>query len=105
MAAVVDYLAPMVYPSHWGPGMYRVDSPIHQPYEIVEKSLADFQRVTEGTGVRFVPWLQDFTLFGVAYGPEQVKAQIDAAASLGINGFMLWNPNVRYHGDALTPIP
>ena len=55
MAAVVDYLAPMVYPSHWGPGMYRVDSPINEPPAIVAKSLADFQRVTEGTGVRFLP--------------------------------------------------
>jgi hypothetical protein len=105
MARVVDYLAPMTYPSHWGPGQYRVDSPINQPAEIVTKSLADFQRVTEGTGVRFLPWIQDFTLYGVVYGPAEVRAQIDAAASLGINGFLLWNPNVRYHGDALTPIP
>ncbi|MEQ1786975.1 MAG: putative glycoside hydrolase [Acidimicrobiales bacterium] len=105
MAAVVDYLAPMLYPSHWGPGMYRVDSPINEPGAIISKSLADFQRVTEGTGVRFLPWLQDFTLYGVPYGAEEVRAQIDAAAALGVNGFMLWNPNVRYHADALTPIP
>ena len=105
MAAVVDYLAPMVYPSHWGPGMYRVDNPIKEPTAIVAKSLEDFQRVTEGTGVRFLPWLQDFTLYGVPYGDEEVRAQIGAAAILGIDGFMLWNPNVRYHAGALTPIP
>lgn len=105
MARVVDYLAPLVYPSHWGPGQYRVDSPIHQPAAIIAKSLADFQRVTEGTGVRFLPWLQDFTLYGVRYGPAEVKAQIDAAASLGINGFLLWNPFVEYTSEALTPIP
>jgi hypothetical protein len=105
MAAVVDYLAPMVYPSHWGPGMYRVDSPINEPTAIVAKSLADFQRVTEGTGVRFLPWLQDFTLYGVPYGDVEVRAQIDAAALLGIDGFLLWNPNVRYHAGALEPIP
>jgi hypothetical protein len=105
MAAVVDYLAPMLYPSHWGPGMYRVESPINEPAAIISKSLADFQRVTEGTGVRFLPWLQDFTLYGVLYGDAEVKAQIDAAAALGIHGFILWNPNVRYHAGALTPIP
>jgi hypothetical protein len=104
MAAVVDYLAPMIYPSHWGPGMYRVDDPIRQPYDITAKSLADFQRIAEGTGVRFLPWIQDFTLNGVPYGPAEVKAQIDAAASLGIDGFFLWNPNVRYTSGALTPI-
>jgi hypothetical protein len=105
MARVVDYLAPMIYPSHWGPGMYRVDSPITEPYAITAKSLADFQRVAEGTGVRFMPWIQDFTLYGVTYGPAEVRAQIDAAASLGIDSFLLWNPNVRYHGDALDPLP
>jgi hypothetical protein len=105
MAAVVDYLAPMIYPSHWGPGMYRVDNPITQPYDITFKSLEDFQRVTAGTGVRFLPWLQDFTLYGVPYGPAEVKAQIDAAKALGIEGYLLWNPNVRYTPDALTPIP
>ena len=104
MAAVVDYLAPMIYPSHWGPGMYRVDNPIRQPFDITAKSLADFQRVSEGTGVRFLPWIQDFDLGGVPYGPAEVKAQIDAAASIGIDGFILWNPNVRYTADALTPI-
>jgi hypothetical protein len=104
LATVVDYLAPMIYPSHWGPGMYRVDNPIKEPYEITAKSLADFKRVAEGTGVRFVPWIQDFTIYGVVYGPAEVKAQIDAAASVGIDSFNLWNPNVRYQGDALTPI-
>ncbi len=27
-----------------------------------------------------------------------------AAAALGIDGFILWNPNVRYTADALDPI-
>jgi hypothetical protein len=81
-----------------------VDNPIREPFEITKRSLADFQRVTQGTGVRFLPWIQDFTLFGVPYGPTEVRAQIDAAASLGITGFLLWNPNVRYTDAALTPI-
>ncbi len=101
MAQVVDYLAPMIYPSHWGEGQYRVDSPINEPFEITKRSLADFQRVTEGSGVRLLPWIQDFTLYGVPYGPAEVRAQIDAAASLGITGFLLWNPNVRYTAAAL----
>jgi hypothetical protein len=105
MARVVDYLAPMIYPSHWGKGQYRVENPIREPFEITKRSLADFQRVAEGSGVRFLPWIQDFTLYGVPYGPAEVKAQIDAAASLGITGFLLWNPNVHYTADALTPIP
>jgi hypothetical protein len=105
MGAVVDYLAPMLYPSHWGPGMYRVDSPINQPYEIVKRSLSDFQRVAQSTGVRFVPWLQDFTLSGVVYGEHEVREQMRAARELGVEGFLLWNPNVRYTDKALDPLP
>lgn len=104
MARVVDYLAPMVYPSHWGPGMYDVESPINEPYEITKRSLAHFQEVTAGSGVRFVPWLQDFSLHGVTYRAAEVKAQIDAAAELGLTGFLLWDPLVTYTADALTPV-
>ena len=104
MARVVDYLAPMIYPSQWGPGEYRVGNPIQEPFEIAKRALADFQRVAEGSGVRFLPWIQDFTVRGVPYGPAEVRAQIDAAASLGITGFLLWNPNGRYTAAALTPI-
>ena len=105
MGAVVDYLAPMVYPSHWGPGMYHVEDPVRQPYDIVKKSLADFQRVAQSTGVRFLPWLQDFTIGGVHYGEHEVREQIRAAKELGIDGFLLWNPNVEYTSAALDPIP
>lgn len=104
MARTVDYLAPMIYPSHWGDGQYDVDSPIHEPYEITKRSLADFQQLTVGSGVRLLPWIQDFSLYGVTYGPAEVRAQIDAAAELGITGFLLWNPNVRYTADALAPL-
>jgi hypothetical protein len=70
------------------------------PYEIVSASLEDFQRKTKGTGVPLVPWLQDFSL-DAEYGPEQVRAQVDAAAALGIDSWLLWSPRVRYHADLL----
>ena len=104
MATAVDYLAPMLYPSHWGAGMYRVANPIKQPGEIIAASLADFQRVTKGTGVRLLPWLQDFTLYGVPYNEAEVRAQIASAAAVGVDGFLLWNPRVRYTAEALDPI-
>ena len=43
MATVVDYVAPMVYPSHWGPGEYGVADPNSAPYDIAFRSLEDFQ--------------------------------------------------------------
>ncbi|TQM26288.1 hypothetical protein FB390_6474 [Nocardia bhagyanarayanae] len=96
MAAHLDYVAPMVYPSHWNSGEYGVANPNAQPYDIVLRSLQDFRRVTEGTGAKVVPWLQDFSL-GVTYGHAEVQAQIDATAAAGIDSFVLWSPVVRYH--------
>jgi len=80
-----------------------VSDPARRPYDIVVRSLADFQAKSNGTGIQLTPWLQDFSLDGVTYREAQVRAQIDAAASLGITGFLLWNPRVRYHGESLDP--
>ena len=92
MARQVDYVAPMVYPSHWGPGEYGVADPNAQPYEIVQRSLERLPaRGRAARGARVVPWLQDFSL-GVDYGPAQVGAQIEAARDDGIDEYLLWDP-------------
>ncbi len=102
IARQVDYVAPMVYPSHWGPGEYDVANPNAQPFPIVRRSLVDFERDVRGSGARVVPWLQDFSL-GVTYGPREVRAQIDAARTDGIREFLLWDPAVTYTSGALDP--
>jgi len=104
MARNVDYIAPMLYPSHWAPGEYGVSYPNGEPFAIVQRSLRDFQRQVRGTGARVVPWLQDFSL-GVSYGPTEVRAQIDAARSVGIQEWLLWDPLVTYTGNALPDAP
>jgi hypothetical protein len=102
MARHLDYVAPMVYPSHYVRGECGVADPVHQPYDIVRCSLGDFSRVVEGTGAVLVPWLQDFTLGGVRYGEAEVRAQIQAAHDAGATGFMLWNAAVVYSRNGLT---
>jgi hypothetical protein len=100
MARYVDYVAPMVYPSHWGPGEYGVSNPNAQPYAIVFRSLKDFQKKVAGTTAQVMPWLQDFSL-GVHYGVPQVKAQILGARGDHIGSFLLWNAGCVYQGAAL----
>ena len=62
-----------------------------------------FFRVTEG---EFVALLADH-----AEGADIASRLLDveranlARYGFGIKGFMLWNPNVRYHPGALDPIP
>jgi hypothetical protein len=102
MARHVEYLAPMLYPSHWVPGEYGVANPNKQPYDIIKATLADFQAKVAGTGAVLVPWLQDFSL-GHPYGPGEVRAQMDAAAALGVPDWLLWNAGASYTVGALDP--
>ena len=102
MATVVDYVAPMVYPSHWGPGEYGVADPNSAPYDIAFRSLEDFQSQVAGSGATVMAWLQDFSL-GVDYGPAEVRAQIQAAEDAGVLDFLLWDAAATYTRAALEP--
>ncbi len=106
----VDYISPMIYPSHYWKGSYGYKNPNNAPYDIIKFSLRDAIRksVDHSQGEEVVkekirPWLQDFTLGYPAYGAEEVRAQIRAANDLGIKEWLLWNPSVRYTKNALLP--
>lgn len=103
MAKYVDYVSPMVYPSHWAQGEYNVANPNAQPYDIVQRSLKDFLAKVKGTNCQVMPWLQDFSL-GVTYGVPQVQAQIKAAHDDGIDSFLLWNAGATYHAGSFSPL-
>ena len=93
----------MLYPSHWSAGEYGVADPNHQPYDIIKASLADFVAEVSPTGRTLAPWLQDFD-DGAHYGAEEVQAQIAAAKELGVESWLLWNPNTQYTSAALPPL-
>ncbi len=102
MARYLDYLSPMVYPSHYNPGEYQLKDPESNPHDTVYLSLVDFQKKLEGTGCKLRPWLQDFSL-RVTYGASQVQAQMRACYELGIDEWLLWDPNCTYSEGALQP--
>lgn len=99
VAAPFDTVSPMVYPSHFHKGEYGIKDPNKAPYEIVEKSLHDYKKRIPDKPVR--PWLQDFSLYGVHYGGQQVRAQIKAANAVGYKEFLLWNAGNKYSADGL----
>jgi hypothetical protein len=99
IAKHVDYVSPMVYPSHWGPGEYGVASPDTQPYDITTRSVAAFVKAVRGTDAQVIPWLQAFSL-GHPYGADEVAAQVRAAADAGAASFLLWDPACRYEPAA-----
>ena len=95
IARNVDYIAPLIYPSHWGPGIYGVAEPESQPKAIIEQSLVHFNELVKDSGARVVPWLQDFSL-RLHYGPKEVCAQIDGARAEGVDEWIMWDANVTY---------
>ncbi|HET7034775.1 MAG TPA: putative glycoside hydrolase [Thermomicrobiaceae bacterium] len=104
VAPYLDYICPMVYPSHFYAGSMGFDIPNDHPYEVVLWSLqAGEKRVPEDKN-KLRPWLQDFSLGeGISYGPGEVRKQIDAANDFGATGWMLWNAANVYHDTALKP--
>ncbi|MHB0978572.1 MAG: putative glycoside hydrolase [Thermoleophilia bacterium] len=101
VARNVDIVSPMVYPSHYDPGAYNIKNPNREPYKIIKNAMADAGRRLSGTGAIVRPWLQDFSLYGVTYGVEEVKAQIKAVEEQGYVEWILWDPAVKYTEGAL----
>ncbi len=99
ISAPFDLISPMVYPSHFAKGEYKIKDPNLAPYAILIKSLRDYSKRLPGKTIR--PWLQDFSMHGVPYGKAQVQAQIKACYELGYLDFLLWNSKNHYTEAAL----
>ena len=104
MADVVDYVSPMMYPSHYAKGEYGLKNPNRQPYWTVHHGIQDALTRLDGNPARLRPYLQDFSL-GVRYTPAHVRAQIRAVEELGVRGWILWNPGNRYNWSAAQAGP
>jgi hypothetical protein len=104
---VVDYVSPMMYPSHYANHTYQLPVPDAYPYETIYNSAKDsvMRNKNLETPAIIRPWIQDFTASWVKghikYGEKEVRAQIKALEDNGIDEFMLWNPNNRYSEAAL----
>jgi len=104
MVKYLDYICPMIYPSHFAAGSMGFDIPNNHPYEVILWSLQNAEERIPEQKEKLRPWLQDFSLGeGVAYGPNEVKRQIDATNNAGLTGWMLWNAANVYHATALGP--
>ncbi len=100
-----DVVLPMVYPSHFAPGTYKLGNPNAHPYATIDHALKDMKRRSAGIAgaAKIVPWYQDFTLGSPHYYAEQVRAQMKAGYDNGFQSWILWNPGSRYTAGALLP--
>ena len=112
MAENLDYICPMVYPSHYYNGAYGITVPDADPYATIhaaaDSSVRQLQEVPEEDRANVRLWLQSFTASWVpghiSYGPAQIREQIKAVYDAGYEEWILWNATVRYQPDSLLTL-
>jgi hypothetical protein len=100
----VDYFSPMVYPSHYYPGVFDVAVPNEEPYVMIDRTLEIMNAQAAGLPLRIRPWIQDFG-YGPfrAYTAADVRAEMQAVADNGGAGWMIWNAAAVFTEAALGP--
>jgi hypothetical protein len=108
MAETTDYICPMVYPSHYGPGYLGFDNPAQHPYDVILRTMQMGLKQIPDSRARLRPWLQDFTLIWVPddqivqYGEQELREQIRAVADSGTEaGWLLYSSDNTYTYSAL----
>src|SRR5256714_8466824 len=101
----VDVVLPMIYPSHFARGTYKLRSPNAHPYKTIDNALKDVIARSKPVAhaAKIIPWYQDFTLGPPRYGPAQIRAQKKAGYDNGFQSWILWNPKSNYTVAALQP--
>lgn len=112
----VNYLCPMVYPSHYNCWQVvngvEFPKPDFDPHGVVYNALTKgknrLAKVPENKAT-FHPYLQDFTASYMeegtyqTYGPKQVREQIEAVYRAGYAGWIFWNIEGKYSEAAFLP--
>lgn len=103
ISQVVDYISPMMYPSHYMKGAYGVAVPDAEPYKIIRYSLRDSinrnENISTPSDIR--PWIQAFTATWVKghikYNEQAIREQIRAMNDLNVKEYLLWSPSNNYN--------
>ena len=125
-----DYVAPMVYPSHYPKNFNGWKNPNTVPYQLIHfvmgraveraeatstaVAMLDNTKIDLGTSTKKVlythepqnklklrTWIQDFD-YGGNYDIPEVKAQIKATYDVGLTSWMIWAPSNKYTVGALA---
>lgn len=112
----IDYISPMVYPSHYARGQIinkiKFEKPDLDPYHVVYNTLVKAKNridAVPGYRARVRPYLQDFTASWLGsglykkYGGNEVRQQIKAVYEAGYEEWILWSASNRYSESGLLP--
>lgn len=96
----VDYVCPMMYPSHYPAGHLGFSNPAAYPAAVIENGMKAGIGYFVGARAKLRPWIQDFNM-GAVYGAEKIRAQIDVVEKYTDAGWFLWNASNRYSDAGL----
>jgi hypothetical protein len=104
MMPFVDYFCPMVYPSHYGPGVFGHPVPNEAPYDVIDKTLEIMNQQAAGLPLVIRPWIQDFGYGSFrAYTADDILAEMAALRDNGAGGWMIWNARAIFTEGAIGP--
>lgn len=102
----VDYICPMMYPSHYANGSYGLRVPDKEPFALIDRGVRDAQARNRNleTPAEIRPWIQGFTARWLkehrVYDASTVREQIRALEKNGIQSYLVWSPGNRYSAPA-----
>jgi len=98
----VDYVCPMMYPSHYPSGHLGFKNPAEFPAQVVENGLIQGLPAFKNQRAEVRPWIQAFNL-GAVYDGNKIRGQIDMVEKYTTAGWLLWNAANRYTDAGLKP--
>jgi hypothetical protein len=94
----IDYICPMVYPSHYPTTYLNFKNPADHPYEIIFNDLKianERLAKLQDNKAKIRPWLQAFDM-GAIYTPAMTALEVKATKDSGSFGYLFWNARNVY---------
>ena len=91
----VDYISPMMYPSHYPTGHLGLANPAESPGLVIDRGMKKGTPTFTDKRAMVRPWLQAFNL-GAVYDASMIRAQINMVEKYPNAGWLLWNASNRY---------
>lgn len=91
----LDYISPMMYPSHYPSGHLGLANPAAYPGIVIENGMQKGTPYFEGKRAAVRPWIQAFHL-GATYDAAKIRTQIDMVEKYSDAGWLMWNAANRY---------
>ncbi len=96
----VDYICPMMYPSHYPSGYIGLDNPAEYPAKVFANGLKKGLPAFKDKRAEVRPWIQAFNI-GAVYDGTKIRAQIDTIEKYTNAGWLMWNAANRYSSAGL----